>query len=168
VAAVVLIGAAAAVYFARPSPAAAAQGELLAIYRHNLSAHGDFVTEADPARLAGHLRSRLGYTPALPRLAAGMSLRGCCVRRFRGKPAASYVVDTPAGAVSIVATTIGPESLGLTKAVCRNGCDCIAGECMEGCNLAATRRGRYFYYAVGEVPAERLTEVLGRLAGEQG
>jgi len=156
-----------AVYFFRPSEAMASQEALAEIHRHNLSPHGEFFTAADPAALATYFQQKLGFRPAMPHLGEGMSLRGCCVRHFRGEIVGSYVVQTPEGVISVIVVSDLPKSLGMQQQVRHRGRTFGAGS-FARCNMVTQRMGRYTYCAVGEVPSKLLAELLSRLMPTDG
>jgi hypothetical protein len=159
-AAVVLaVGIPVAIFLTQPSPAQAAQQELLSIHQHNLSDGHGFYSEDEPNKLAQYFREQLGFVPAMPKLNQGMAIRGCCVAHFRGKIVGSYVVDTPHGVVSIIVVTDTPASIGLAR---REGQTVWEGN-LGMCNMAAVREGDYTYTAVGEAPQASLTQLLGLL-----
>ncbi|KKL07591.1 hypothetical protein LCGC14_2584500, partial [marine sediment metagenome] len=161
-AAALIIVATAGVYLALPQSAQAAQARLAEIHGHNLSPHQEFYTRADPAELARYLKHRLGFHAAVPRLNAGMSIRGCCMSHFRGKPAGSYVVDTPRGVISVIVMAHAPESLGMQTELHRGGRTYRVGS-FKMCNMAAVKLGRFTYCAVGNVPRTFLADLLGLL-----
>ena len=145
-------------------PATAAADELAAIHAHNLAPEAALIAPNDPAAMKAYFRKRLGYLPALPESVTDVSIRGCCLCRFRDRAAGTYVVRTEAGPVSIVVLTDPPESLGMTRHHCDCGPDCT---CVKGstgkCNVVARRRGGYTYCAIGEVPHDVLGALLHRL-----
>lgn len=53
--------------------------------------------------------------PNMPRLGAGMALRGCCVAHFRNRPNGTYVLDTDRGIMSIIVLKDHPKSLGFAE-----------------------------------------------------
>jgi len=148
--------------FLSPATASADQKALAEIHRHNLSAHGDYYSDADPKKLAEYLKKELGFTLAMPRPGQGMSLRGCCVRHFRDKVVGSYVVATPRGVVSVIAVTDRPESLGKSRRFQHRGRALWASSFADN-NMVALRLGDLSYCAVGEVPHDTLTELLSLL-----
>lgn len=161
-AAVFLMGAVALYLFTRPEPAMGAQAELAQIHRDGQSPHTELYSDADPKALAAHLKDRLGFSPAVPKLGAGMSLRGCCVAHFRDQPVGSYVVDTPRGAISVIVVTQAPESLGMKRTVRRGAHSYMAGS-FARCNMVTSVLGGYTYCAVGEVPTDMLADLLEQL-----
>ncbi|KKL93345.1 hypothetical protein LCGC14_1875640, partial [marine sediment metagenome] len=82
-AAMLAIAVGAGIYLFPPDIASAAEAELFNLHRHSLSDHAELYASSDPEALARHFKERLGFSVALPRLGAGMSLRGCCVAHFR-------------------------------------------------------------------------------------
>lgn len=164
-AAVLLVAVPLVLYFAWPNSASASPAAGLAkIHEHNLASRGEFYSEADPAKLADYLETRLGFVPAFPRLDQGMSLRGCCLVHFRGKIVGSYVVDTPQGIISVIVVTDDPETLGLKNKVLTTGRTFWTGSYAQ-CNMATVWLDRYSYCAVGQlsIPHKMLVELLARL-----
>ena len=161
-AAVLLMGAVALYLLTKPEPAMGAQAELAKIHRDGLSPHTELYSDADPKALATYLKGQLGFTPAVPKLGAGMSLRGCCVAHFRDKPVGSYVVDTPRGVMSVIVVTQTPESLGMTQTVRRGAHSYMAGS-FARCNMVTSVLDGYTYCAVGEVPTDVLADLLEQL-----
>jgi hypothetical protein len=151
----------------RPSRAAAAQMELVTIHQQNLSAHGEFYAEADPAKLAEYFKTHLGFQPRFPHLGEGLRLRGCCKAHFRDEIVGSYVVETPQGVISVIVVTDTPKSLGL-RAVPRVGKPSVLAGAYARCRLAARRLGDYTYCVVGETSLELLADLLDRLVTPQG
>lgn len=162
VAAVLLIGIPVIIFFTAPGSARAAQAELFQIHQNSLSGHTELYSDADPNALAAHLKNVLGFKPALPRLGAGMSLRGCCVAHFRNKPVGSYVVDTPRGVISIIVVTDKPRSLGMADAL-RRGDHTYGAGSFARCEMVTLRLDGYTYCAVGEVSRELLADLLEQL-----
>jgi hypothetical protein len=151
-----------------PSPAVAAQRELVQIHKMNLSDGHDFFAEDEPDKLAQYFRERLGFSPLLPRLNQGMAIRGCCVAHFRGQIVGSYVVNTPHGRVSIIVVTDEPASIGLTaKRTLPDGHIAWTGA-LGMCNMAAVRMGKYTYTAVGETSVDALAQLLALLISTDG
>lgn len=161
-AAVVLIGVSAFLLFTGPEPAEAATGELYRIHQHALSPHTELYSNDDPEYLAAFLKKELGFKPAVPKLGAGMSLRGCCVTHFRDQPVGSYVVDTPRGVMSVIMVTETPRSLGMKSPVRRGDHTYMAGSFAK-CKMVTVRLNGYTYCAVGEVSVEYLTDLLEQL-----
>lgn len=153
-------------FFLPGEPAIAAQEELALIHRRNLSGENGFHSADDPAKIAAFLSSEAGFVPVLP-AGAGIKYTGCCVARFRGRPAASYVIRTGAGPVTIVAADVRIESLKLAHRLTRDGhviCCCCHGKC----RIAAVMIGGRCYTAVGEVEREELVRLLCGLACQGG
>ncbi len=161
-AAVVLIGVSAFLLFTGPEPAKAGMAELYRIHQHAMSPHTELFSDADPEALAGFLKTELGFAPAVPKLGAGMSLRGCCVTHFRDKPVGSYVVDTPRGVMSVIVVKETPRSLGMQTPVQRGDHTYMAGS-FAMCNMVTVQQNGYTYCAVGEVSVEYLTDLLEQL-----
>ena len=98
----------------------------------------------------------------MPLIDRGMSLRGCCIRHFRGQIAGSYVVDTPDGLISIIVVTDPPDSFGAGGRFERDGY-VFWKSSFAMCDMVTVRLGDYSYCAVGETSHEYLTELLTRL-----
>lgn len=161
-AAILVIAIPLSLYFGAPSQAQAAQAQLVRIHEHNLSPNHEFFQESEPQKLAAYFKDKLGFNPRLPTPGRGLALRGCCVRHFRGSIVGSYVVDTPAGVMSIVVVTDTPESLGITGKFAR-GPYTYWKSSFAKCDMVSVRIGGYTYCAVGEISHEYLTELLTRL-----
>ncbi len=161
-AALIFIGISVFLLFTGPDSAIAAPAELFRIHQHSLSPHTELYSDADPESLAGFLKEKLGFRPAVPRLGTGMSLRGCCIVHFRDKPVGSYVVDTPRGVISVIIVTESPESLGMKDALRRGNHTYMAGS-FARCEMVTVELGGYTYCAVGEVTREYLVELLEQL-----
>ena len=161
-AAIILIVVSVFMLFPESDSAMAAPAELFKIYQHTLSPHKELYSDADPEVLAEFLKKDLGFRPAVPKLAAGMSLRGCCITHFRGKPVGSYVVDTPRGVISIIVVGQTPKSLGMKETLRRGKHTYMAGSFAK-CEMVTVELGGYTYCAVGEVSREYLTDLLEKL-----
>ena len=106
------------------------------------------------------MKTHLGFTPVLPKLGQGMSIRGCCVSHFKGKIAGSYVVDTDEGIVSVIVVTDHPKALGMKQTIQHEGRTFGKGSFAK-CNMVTARVGDLTYCAVAEVlPHRVLTELL--------
>jgi len=158
-AAVLILATPAILYLTTPSPAAAAQAELVHIHKENLSAEHGFYADAEPAKLAEYLKTQLGFEPATPRLGQGMAMRGCCVAHFKGQAVGSYVVETPRGPISIIVVPQTPEALGINHPFQRDG-KTFWADTFATNHMVAVRLGGYTYCAVGEVAQEPLTQIL--------
>jgi hypothetical protein len=150
----------------RPEPALAGQEQLYAIHAANLgehgSEHGEFMADGDSEQLAAYFTDKLGFVPAMPILGAGMELRGCCVRHFRGGVAGSYVVQTPRSVISIIVVNDPPQALGMDRTIVRNGREYGIGSFAQ-CGMVTARLGKYTYCAVGESSTDFLADLLDRL-----
>ncbi len=166
VAAALLIAIPLAVYLAGPETASAAEAELYEIHQHGLSPHADLYAHADPEELANYLKERLGFKPALPRLGAGMSLRGCCRAHFGEKPAGSYVVDTDRGVISVVVLKESIDRVDLPNALSDKG-RAFRGGSFAKCQIVAVELDGYTYCAIGEVSYEFLADLLRRLVNPE-
>ena len=145
-----------------PSEALAAQAQLAQIHEHNMSGSHEFYSEADPAKLAGYLKEKLGFTPSIPTPGQGLALRGCCIRHFRGKVVGSYVVETPEGIVSVIVVTDTPKSMGMKRSSKRKGRRFWEGSFAK-CEMVTVSLDGLSYCAVGEVSHEYLTDLLLQL-----
>ena len=161
-AAVLIVGIPVIIFLTRSTPARAAEAELHKIHQHGLSPHTDLYADAKPEELARYLRDKLGFTPALPRLGAGMSLRGCCVSHFRKKPAGSYVVDTDRGVISVIVLKEKADVVGLKEQIRHRGRTYDAGSYAK-CQMVSLELGGYTYCAVGEVSRAFLADLLREL-----
>lgn len=153
-------------FFLPGEPAMAAQEELALIHWRNLSCENGFHPADDPAKIAAFLSGEAGFVPILPKGGA-IKYTGCCVVRFRGRPAASYVIRTGAGLVTIVAADVRIESLKLSHSLTRDG-HVLYCCCHGKCRIAAVAIGGRCYTAVGEVDREELVRLLCVLAGQAG
>jgi hypothetical protein len=147
----------------------AAPSELAQIHQANLAqiqgnSPGEFYVQDDPAKLAAYFKDKLHFTPAMPKLEQGMTMRGCCKSHFDKGIVGSYVVQTPSGYTSIVVVRDAPERLGLKDKTQRDGRTYFQG--VSGCcTLVAVRLGDYTYCAVAmsELGTDKLVDLLGRL-----
>jgi hypothetical protein len=149
-------------FLTQPSSAQAAQQELVNIHKMNLADGQHFYSEDEPAKLAQYFKDKLGFVPAMPQLNQGVAIRGCCVAHFQGQIVGSYVVDTPRGLISIIAVRATPAELNLTTQTSQNDLRIYQGTFATN-QMAAVRVADYTYCAVGEVPQESLTQLLGLL-----
>lgn len=152
-------------YFSSASKARAAQAELVKIHYHSLESHdGEFYSEDDPEKLADYFKKKLGFSPILPSLGHGLSIRHCCISHFRDEMVGSYVVDTPQGIISIIVVTDTPQSMGMKMTSdYRESNRFFWRTSYKKCNMVAVRVGNYSYCAVGEVSYELLANLLHRL-----
>jgi hypothetical protein len=145
-----------------PSSAIAAKAELIQIHNLNIDPDHTFFSESDPVKLAAFFKRNLGFKPLMPATGMGLSLRGCCVQRFRGKEIGSYAVDTPNGIISIVVVPDTPADLGMKDFFLMNGYR--SGKSVFADNsMVAVRIGNYTYCAIGQVSHNFLTSVLTQL-----
>lgn len=161
-AAVLIIVVPLVIHLSKPSSAAAAQAALVKIHEHNLSPNHEFYSESNPEKLADYFKNKLGFSPSMPRPEQGLSLRGCCVRHFRGQIVGSYVVETAIGIMSIVVVTDRPESLGMGQKF-QHGEHVFWKSSFAKCEMVTVRLGEYSYCAVGEVSHSYLTDLLAKL-----
>ena len=154
-------------YVLTPSTATAAQAELVMIHQQNLGPHREFYNNADPEKLAGYFKDKLGFTPAFPCTGQGMEILGCCVAHFKGQIVGSYVVDTPKGIISIIAVTDTPKQMGMTHIPGKKGYEqSLWKSSYAQCNMVTVRLDGYSYCAIGEVSEishEYLRVLLSRL-----
>lgn len=163
-AAILIVVASVTFYVDTGSQARAAQAALVGIHHVNLGSLDKLVKDEDPANLCKYLESEVGHSPAMVCTGSGLSMCGCCVRQFQGRPVASYVVEAENAPVSIIVVPHSPKALGMTpaprgpaatRAVWQARCG--------GCNMASVRIGEYSYCAVGQVPQKALSGVLHNL-----
>ena len=145
-----------------PGEAIAAQEEFARLHRRHEAPGATLFTESDPSRLAAYLKRKLDFDPAVLRPGADDTFRGCCVDRFRGRPAAAYVLDTPGGMVSLVVMTATPEELKLRHSKDVDG-RTVWFCAHKRCKMAGVRAGTLSYYVVGEVPHDALIDLLLRV-----
>lgn len=163
-AALILITFTLTMYVASPQQAVAAPAELAQIHQSNLMPHASLHGSDDPAKVAGYLKRELGFVPNLPKLGAGMALRGCCVAHFRNRPVGSYVLETDRGIMSIIVLQDRPDSLEFAEHTAYRGRTYHIGA-FARCKMAAVEIGGYTYAAVGETDAQWLVELLSSLLG---
>ncbi len=167
VAAILVLAVPIGFYVSTSSPANAAQVALAEIHHTNLDSLGQLVQADDPGVLCAYLENQVGHSPALVGTGSGLSLCGCCVRRFQGQPVASYVIKRNNTPISVIAVPQPPEDLGMAlighKTAAMRDIWQARHRC---CNIAAVRIGAYSYCAVGQVAQEELAVILNAL-GEQ-
>lgn len=139
-----------------------ARAELLRIHQANLSSGVAERHVTDPAELAERFRREAGFEPALPCPCQEHHLCGYCEASFRGRPAGSYVIETPEGTVSVVVISESPGKLGLKRKIQVDGQAVHCGSA-NGWNLAATRLGDHTYCAVGKASEATLASLVGQL-----
>lgn len=154
-----------AILFMAPSSAMAAKAELAQIHAMNLDPNHTFVSDADPARLAGYFKRNLGFNPIIPKTGQGLSLRGCCLQYFKGRQTGSYVVDTPNGIMSVIVVQEMPGDLGMNARFEAEGTTFYKSAFAQN-NMVCVRIGVYTYCAVGEVSHEYLTSLLSQLLAD--
>jgi hypothetical protein len=146
-----------------PQPANAAQVQLVRIHQANLSGQSRMFASSEPGQLEEYLRSHMKDSIPIVDPSRGGKLQGCCVARFKGKEAASYLVRTGQGAVSIIVLDESPQALGMKQSTSPDGLafwSAIAGNC----NMAAAKCPcGHMFYAVGEVPTDTLVKVLAEV-----
>jgi len=154
-------------YVFTPSTATAVQAELVMIHQQNLGPHREFYNNADPEKLAGYFKDKLGFTPAFPCTGQGMEIRGCCVAHFKGQIVGSYVVDTPKGIISIIVVTDTPKQMGMTHMPEKTGYEqSLWKSSYARCNMVMVRLDGYSYCAIGEISEishKYLKNLLNRL-----
>ena len=126
--------------------------------------HAKMHGSADPNKLADYLKNQLGFVPNLPRLGAGMALRGCCVAHFRNRPVGSYVVQTERGVMSVIVLRDRPSSLEFADHTTYHGRTYYTGA-FARCKMAAVEINGYTYAAVGEIDTQWLVDLLASLLG---
>lgn len=164
-AAVILVALLITHFLGRPPQANAAQLELLRIHHHNLSEHGDMMTDLDPKSVEAYFEEYLDHAPDVVATGRGLNYCGCRVQTYRGQPVGSYVVDTSGAKVTVLTLQEMPEALGMKKMPGLSTADHITwvATC-ECCNMAAVRVSGQTYYALGEASHEELHLVLLALA----
>lgn len=163
-AAIMIVAVPISLYFVTPSTANAAQEELASIHKHNIKQVNEFYAEADPEKLAGYFKEKLGFSPALPCVGKGMEMLGCCVAHFKGRVVGSYVVDTPKGAISVIVVTDTPKTIGMNRMVGKPGDQQTFWKgSFARCKMVTVRLGDYSYCAVGEISHNELKDLLSRL-----
>lgn len=145
-----------------PAEATAAQMELVSIHEHNLSDKAGLFQAAQPEELHEYLQKRVKDAPPIPQPAPGTKFQGCCVANFEGKPAASYLIQTPEGPVTIIVLPQKPQAMGMKLWGEKDGltywsakpaqCTMAGVECSPKCG--------HTFYAVGQVPVETLVKAL--------
>jgi anti-sigma factor RsiW len=151
-------------YVSTSSQANAAPVALAEIHHANLQSLGQLVSSDDPNALCKYLENQVGQSPALVCPVSGMSMCGCCVRKFQGRPVASYVIQRNNTPISVIAVPQTPETLGLTPTNHRTTAARDIWQARhECCNIAAVRIGAYSYCAVGQVAQDELAVVLNAL-----
>lgn len=165
-AAAVIIAAPLLIYLISSPSVSIAQEELVKIHQHNISGMHGFYSDSDPEKLASYMRRKLGFDITMPRQDQGLSLRGCCVRHFRGSIVGSYVVETDAGVMSIVVVTDEPKTLGTGKKYEYQGQQFWKGSFAK-CSMVTVRIGDYSYCAVGEISHDYLASLLTKLIPEE-
>ena len=154
-------------YVLTPSTATAAQAELAMIHQQNLGPHREFYNDADPEKLAGYFKDKLGFTPAFPCTSHGMAIRGCCIAHFKDQIVGSYVVDTPKGIISIIVVTDTPRQMGMTHMPEKKGYEQnLWKSSYAQCNMVTVRLDDYSYCAIGDISKishEYLKDLLNRL-----
>ncbi|MCH8193755.1 MAG: hypothetical protein IIA65_07040 [Planctomycetes bacterium] len=164
-AAVILVAVPVAHFLGRPSQANAAQLELLQIHHHNLSEHGDMMTDLDPKSVEAYFEEYLDHAPDVVATGSGLNYCGCRVQTYRGQPVGSYVVDTSHAKVTVLTLQEMPEALGMKRMEDLSSGDLtVWGATCDCCNMAAVRVSGQTYYALGEASHEELNLVLLALA----
>jgi hypothetical protein len=143
-----------------PEPANAAQAQLVRIHQANLLGKVQMFASSEPGQLKEYLQSQMKESIPLVDPSQGMKLQGCCVARFKDKDAASYLVKTDQGSVSIIILSESPQALGMKQMAAR---DFWSAAC-DNCNMAAAHCPcGHFFYAVGEAPTSTLVNVLAQV-----
>ncbi|MHC4585214.1 MAG: hypothetical protein ACYS3N_11830 [Planctomycetota bacterium] len=154
-------------YIMTPSVAKAAQAELVMIHQQNLGSHREFYSDANPEKLAGYFKDKLGFTLAFPCTGQGIEIRGCCLAHFKGQIVGSYVVDTPKGVISIIVVTDTPKEIAMRRMPKQKGYgQSFWKSSYAQCNMVTVRLGDYSYCAIGEISEishKYLKDLLNRL-----
>lgn len=151
----------------RPSAAVASESRLVEIHRHNLSPDPNFYHEMDHAKLGSYFKEKLGFVPAMPKGCGCVRLQGCCVRQFDRQLVGTYVIDTPAGPVSIIVVKHPPEVPCMAERTVRQGYTLRHGS-FKNFNFAALQIKDYTYFAVGEVADTYLVGVFEHILFDNG
>lgn len=161
-AALILIAFTLTMYVAPPRQAVAGPAELAQIHQSNLMPHAGLHGSDDSAKVAGYLKQELGFVPNLPKLGAGMALRGCCVAHFRNRPVGSYVLETDRGIMTIIVLQDRPDSLEFANQTTYRGRTYHIGAFARN-KMTALKIDSYTYVAIGETDAQWLVELLSSL-----
>lgn len=153
-----------AMQLAKPETALATQ-EFAALHGRNLERHaaGSMFASEQPGAIAEHLKGRLGFAPAMPADTETAAVCACCVQSFKGDAAATYLVRTQQGVLSVIVIRDPPDALGLPDRHERGG-KTYWSDASAACRVAAVRLGEHTYCAVGRVPVESLVDVLAKLS----
>lgn len=163
-AAILLVAIPVGLYVSTGSEAHAAHLELVQLHEKNLRSMDQLFVHDDPNELADHLEKGTGHCPAMISPGPDMTVCGCCTGQFRGRKVGSYVVETPAGRISIMVLPDSPESLGMTRGKAQQpALRTMWHAACEDCNIAMVRIGDRSYCAIGEVPRKDLYKVLNTL-----
>jgi len=142
-----------------PARAESARQEFARLHTGHLAPGAELVAGENPAEVAARLEQRLDFVPVAPQAVEAVRFRGACVDRFRNRPAASFVLETSQGPVSIIVTPVPADSLGLGHRFEQAGH--ILWACRHGnCRIVGTAANGTFYFAVGEAPREFLTQLV--------
>ena len=149
--------------FGRAEPALAAQEEFYQIHHTNLAHGGDFVEMTDPNAVSAHLAPHLQAPLRVP-VTEDVDLQGACAARFRGRAAASYLVRTPHGLISVVVVREDPETFHFD----RRHTDLMTDRAVyqgqqDEYRLLATRVGNLTYCVIGQVNQEGLLHIMAIL-----
>jgi hypothetical protein len=163
-AALLILAVPVALYVGTTSQAKAAQAELVSIHFQNLRAMDGGSMLEDAGAVGDYGSDKTDQALAMACMGSDLSICGCSVGQFRGRPVASYVVRTKSGLVSIVALSDRPKSLRLVPARGTQESErpLWRARC-EDCHIASIRSGDRFYYAIGQVPPKELGNVLHHL-----
>lgn len=163
-AAILILAIPVALYVSTTSQARASQAELVAIHHQNVKSLDGLVVNEDPNRLVDHMKDVTGHAPAMIRTGSDMSVCGCRVLRFRGRPVGSYVVQTATETISIVVIPGSPKSLGLRQAKTTEPlAHALWHAKCDDCHIVSIRIGNLSYYAISEASPEELQNVLRNL-----
>jgi hypothetical protein len=143
-----------------PQSANAAQSQLVRIHQANLSGEARMFASGEPGQLKEYLQSQMKESIPIVNPSQGMKLQGCCVARFKDKDAASYLVKTDQGSVSIIILKESPQALGMKQMAAPD----FWSAASDNCNMAAAHCPcGHFFYAVGEAPTSTLVNVLAQV-----
>lgn len=145
-----------------PQPANAAQAQLVRIHQANLSGQAHMFASSQPEQLREYLRSNMKDSIPIINPTQGMKLQGCCVARFNDKDAASYLVQTDQGAVSIIILDESPQALGMKQSTTPEGLAFWAAAADHSNMAAVNCPCGHMFYAVSEAPTGTLIKVLAQ------
>jgi hypothetical protein len=139
--------------------AEAAQTALSAMHHRGLEVPDSLFVAEDPAHMADHLENESGIRPVWVDTNGELTVQGCRCYLFKDRKVPTYLVQSPAGSLSITVLEESPRALGLKR-------DAVLGvwTATHGCcNLAAVTHAGATYAACGDVAHEVLAQALKQL-----